>query len=98
MGVTLTACFGQTRSMRMRSRNSSGMPKRRSAIRGVAPMIQCWNYTLQKVLSWGLVSSAFFESVRHGICSLIATDLNPFEIKINIYSHVISPTVVFRIA
>ena len=62
MGVTLTACFGQTRSMRMRSRNSSGMPKRRSAIRGVAPMIQCWNYTLQKVLSWGLLNSAFFES------------------------------------
>ena len=51
MGVSPTVCFGQTRGMRMCSSNSSGIPKRRSAVGDVAPMIQCWNYTLQKVLS-----------------------------------------------
>ena len=61
MGVSPTVCFGQTRGMRMCSSNSSGIPKRRSAVGDVAPMIQCWNYTLQKVLSWGLLSSAFLK-------------------------------------
>lgn len=62
MEASFMACFRQTRSMRMCSWNSSGIPKRRSAIGSVAPMIQCWNYTLQKVLGWGLLNSAFFES------------------------------------
>jgi len=36
MEVSLTACFGQTRSMRTCSWNSSGIPKWRSAVGGCA--------------------------------------------------------------